>query len=324
MNQQARVPVGARPAQNIGKTEMKFGDKKQRPHTTSGVVQPQGRNGPKVYDIEELEQMNKAATAARTIANATAAKPVVEMNATYSDVTLPSNFYFYPWKSLAVRPVRGAEQAKFARAYRDGRMRHVVDAISSTLEQGKSAYDLTTNDFYWLMYYQRLTSNKKTQYLHKTFCENPEHLKKVVAGELEQKTMEISQVISQSILKETLFDPATLIMPSFADRIPVATARMRDMVEVSEMDEKENFEELAWLADRAAYIAPIKGRHTLMDRIKVVQDLSSEEMDEMEAYISSATAYGVKESLTVRCGGCGAEMVSQVTIDALSFLPAHR
>ena len=311
-----------RPGVQTHKTEMKFERKvNQQQQRPVQAPQPQQQKpaakqqAPKVYSLEELEAMSKNPQQQQ--------KPVAERDSSYLDVTLPSNFYFYPFKRLSVRYVRGGEQAKFARAAREQRLRHVVDAISATLEPGISAYDLTMQDFQWLLYYQRINSYKKLPYIHKTFCESEEHLKQVIAGEQPEKSLEISQIISNTTLKETVFDPSTIVLPSFADKLQLDTVRMRDLVEISEMEEDPNFAELAWLADRASFIAPSTKYKSLRERIYIIQQLEAEQLEELAGYMNSVVNYGVQESITVRCNGCGAEKVSEVTIDALSFLPSR-
>jgi hypothetical protein len=141
---------------------------------------------------------------------------------------------------------------------------------------------------------------------------------------MDEKTLHISQIVSRSDIKETIFDPSIVKFPSFSNIIPVDVARMRDIVEVSELDDKPEFEELAWLADRAVFLRPIKGgAQSVMQRIEIVKNLDDVQMEELEAYMAQVTSYGVQESLTVRCNGCGAEKTSEVVIDALSFLPSY-
>lgn len=304
-----------RQTEKLGATEMKFPNRKP---THQAVFPPQAKkSGPGVMDLDD------PAVVAQLRGQHVAPKSASETDSRFLDVTLPSNFYFYPFKTLSLRFIRGGEQAKFARAAKDGRIKHVVDAISATLAPGVSAYDLTMKDFYWIMHYQRMNSNKKIPYIHKTYCENAEHLTKVLSKELPEESLEISQIITDTTLKDTPFDPTKIVMPSFAEHIQVGTVRMRDIVEVAENDEREDFEEFSWLADRAAFIEPQKGAETIADRIKVVQQLSSEEMDELQKYMDSVSTYGVQEFIVVKCKECGAEKVSEVTIDALSFLPTH-
>jgi len=247
-----------------------------------------------------------------------------EKNSNYYSIQLPSNFYFYPFKSFSARHVRGSEQAKFNRAAKENKLRHLVEAISATLEPGISAYDLTTLDFYYMLYWQRMNSYGKLPYVNETMCEAEKHVAEVIAEKKEAKTLEIKTLITSATLKETVFDPAVIQFPSDYEELPfkLDALRMRDVVVLSEMEESDNYEELEWLADRAGYIAMRSPEDTIEKRMDLVRELAPDQIQAIEHYIKSVTGYGVEESTKVQCKECGAERVTQVTIDALSFLPA--
>lgn len=254
----------------------------------------------------------------------------VEKNSSYIDVTLPSNFYFYSFKSLAVRFFKAPDQAKCIRAAKEGRFRHLVEAISATLQPGISAYDLTHQDFYFLMYWHRMNSFSKTPYNHRTLCENPDHISKVMLNEMEEKTLEISTLITTTSLKEVQLDPEKIIIPpSLAEKYQLGTVLIKDMVEIEEMEDSvSDFPDIEFLADLACYLKPQQlpngGAQSLKDRIEIVKEMTPDEVEEMQTYIRSVSDYGVTENVVVKCRGCGAEREAKVSIDALAFLPTPR
>lgn len=250
----------------------------------------------------------------------------VEKNPAYVDITLPSNFYFYPFKSLAVRTFRANDQAKCVRAAKEGRFRHMVDAMSGTLQSDVSAYDLTLQDFYFVMYWHRMNSFNKSPYINRTICENEDHIAKVVAKELAEETLEISTILTKSTLKEIPLDVEKIYVPEeLSKKYNLGILRIKDMVALEEMEDEPDFPDIEYLADMACYLAPnTKQEESIKERIKIVAEMTVDETDEMQAYIKSVNDYGVTETVAVKCKGCGAEKETKVSIDALSFLPTPR
>lgn len=286
--------------------------------------------------VEEIEQQPVRATPVQPAPQAVARDLNIEKNSNYIDITLPSNFHFYPFKSLAVRTFRAVDQSKCIRAAKEGRFRHLVDAISATLQPGISAYDLTHEDFYFLMYWHRMNSFSKTPYVHRTICENPDHLAKVMTDEMDDKTLEIQTLITNTHLQEVQFDPTKIVVPEgLAEKYKLDVLRIRDMVEIEEMeDQAPDFPDIEFLADLAGYIkpeplktnvpnAPVQYQ-SIKDRIQVVAEMTPDEVEDLQKYVKSVSSYGVTENINVKCRGCGAEREAKVSIDALAFLPTSR
>ncbi len=273
---------------------------------------------PRVHQTVSIEELESMVTTPAPAAAVVSTKSQAERDASYLDLTLPSNFHFYPFKSLCARGLRGAEQAKIAAASNEGRLRHLVDAMSATLGDGISAYDLTQEDFHWLMFWQRKHSYGKVPYKHQTICTNQEHLDAVMKQEKDAKTLEIVQVIDKSMVSETIFDPSTVVIPDLGD-VVVDTLRVKDMVTVNEMNMEEVTAEMTWLIDRASYLSHKHG--DLKARMELVAKMTPDQIADLQVYMSQVTKYGLSESVTVRCKECGASVVSELTIDAQAFLP---
>lgn len=276
-----------------------------------------------------------AASQARSTQQAQAQTAPIEKNSSYVDITLPSNFHFYDFKSLAVRHFRAPEQAKCIRAAKEGRFKHLVDAISATLQPGISAYDLTHEDFYAIMYWHRMNSFSRLPYTHDSFCENPEHLAEVLAGKLPDESLKISTIITKAMLKENQFNAEGIVIPpALAEKYQLGVLRAKDMVELEEMEELPEFDDIEFLGDLASYLHPLELKRanqsdpvkfqSIKDRIQIVAGMDPDEVEDMQTYIRSVSNYGISETVNVKCRGCGAERESKVSIDALAFLPSSR
>lgn len=251
---------------------------------------------------------------------------VVEKNADYIQLDLPSNFIFYEFKSLAARKIRGGEQAKINRSSREQSMLHLVEAISATLEPGVSAFDLTVPDFYWLLYWHRQNSYTKNTYVHTTFCTNPDHVEKVLEGQLPEESLRIEEFIKATTLKETKLEepPQTDDLENLNSLgLEIHPCTMRDLVDMLEAGDIAD-PEMEFLYNLASHIKPIGEHKDLKVRIAMVQNMEADCTEELNQYMARVLNYGVEESINVRCKECGAEKVSEITIDARTFLPSPR
>jgi hypothetical protein len=79
--------------------------------------------------------------------------------------------------------------------------------------------------------------------------------------------------------------------------------------------------EWEWLATRACYL---DSTYPLEERIQMVKNMDPDTIEELQAYIEATSQYGVSEIVAVKCKECGAEMMSNIFIEALSFLPGSQ
>ena len=104
------------------------------------------------------------------------------VTAAYEDVWLPSEFVSYPWKDLQVRRFNIDEIRAVVRSRTSGNLRHLIRAVDGTLS--RPITDLTVGDFWYLMYWHRLNSYKKSPFTIQWVCDDDDHLKRVGGQDL--------------------------------------------------------------------------------------------------------------------------------------------
>ena len=262
-----------------------------------------------------------------------APKPDAQVDPSLTAVDLPSQFLFYPFKSLSVKPIRGVHQAKFARAAREQANRHMADAISTLLSDGVSSYDLTLPDYYWLLYFLRLTFYPKSQLIHKSVCTDPQHVLDVSNGVRPKESLINVTNVARTTIKDTVlnleeamkgFDEDGVLRTELQDvyHLELYPSTVRDMVELELMYRPDpDFAEVEFLADVATFVRGRGGAQLpLKDRIDIVSNFPPHLMDLVEDYRGRITNYGAEETIKVKCMECGADIVTTVSISAHSFL----
>ncbi len=265
-------------------------------------------------------------------------RPPAERDPDTDTVDLPSQGQFYGFGPLQISPLRGRTIAKFHRAYLENKLRFTVEAISSTLN-GVSAFDLTPADFYYLMYWHKSRNIGSTNTMIEGRCGDADHQKKVISGEKHKDTLKIEQLLTRTSLEVT--DLPIIDVRSFQERLPgytLGVETMRDVVESSEIvtqmveeattDDgidlfKDESTEFIWLAERAGFIVPHGEDQSFLAKIRVIADMSPEDINVLDQYIAAVTAYGVSEFANIRCKECGALTKVKLSFDALSFLPGN-
>jgi hypothetical protein len=249
--------------------------------------------------------------------------PVAEAEAVLID--LPSNYVFYEFKDLYIKPFKGRHLAKLSRASDEGSFLQIVEVVSSVLSNTRGdqnlAFDLALPDFYFVLYWLRQNSYTKYMYTHTTTCENEAHVKKVMDGQLPQDSLVVSEIVRKSSLKinklEHLPNPELYVL-----QYPGATCKSVTARDTVEMMEHPQFaeEDFRYAAEIAAYL-DIGHPASLQERIAVVEDMCADDISTIKAYEKAIMDYGVVESINVKCKECGASWVSKITLDAHSFLP---
>jgi hypothetical protein len=236
------------------------------------------------------------------------------------------------------------DQAKLHQAATQNSIRHTVEAISATLGDGVSAMDLTPQDFYFLMYWQRTNSFLKTPMIVRASCTDPTHNENVVLGKpgetedspripLDEKTLELSIHVDKTTLKVSDLE----IADGLAERYPslegieLHVETMRDIVYAAEnLVELADLAEAEWLAGYAAFLKPLQhpdtetttgAYETLLERMERVKEFDPDQLAELDEYIREVTSYGVSESTTIKCPECGASNEVVIPFDARTFLP---
>lgn len=286
-----------------------------------------------------------------------AVRTQAESDPNYQTIGVPSQFKFYPFKTLTISPLKGIHQAKMSRAAKERKMRYVVEAISSTLGEGVSGFDLTPQDFYFLLYWHRLQSFPKNPQMIPYTCTNKEHVRRTILKEdhpehLDPITLDISTIMNETTLKTEYLEE--LDLSRWADLIAkydLHVETMRDIVEFDELQEEEayytqendgglgeagttatvdsedvtesdeSFDEVDWLKTRSVFLRRGPGRNTILERNEIVKQMSADEIFELDAYIELVTNYGVSEHTVLRCKECSASHRVNLSVDALTFLP---
>ena len=284
-----------------------------------------------------------------------------ETDPNFMSIGVPSQFKFYDFKQLTVSCLKGVHQAKLSRAAKDRKMRFVVEAISSTLGEGISAFDLTPQDFYFLMYWHRLQSFPKNPQMIPFTCTNKDHTRRTILKTdhkeyLAPETLDISTIMDATTLKTEYLEE--LDLTPFAELIAkydLHVETMRDIVEFAELQEEEpyyeestaaevdpqeavelgeagttatveeesdeSFDEVEWLQVRSVFLRRGPGRNTILERNEIVKQMTADEIMDLDKYIEAVTNYGVSESTILKCKGCGASHRVKLSVDALTFLP---
>lgn len=258
--------------------------------------------------------------------------PIVSSNETKSDpsatsLQLPSNFLFYPFKSISVTPLKGYHQAKFARAAREKLTRHIVEAVTTLLPDGVDAMDLTVPDFYYLLYWLRLNYYTKAQLVHRGVCKDHKHLAEVRDSKKPLESLTTIITIGKTSLKESYleagFDREFELNPELAENgLSLHPLCMRDVVDLEEnLSDVPDYVELEYLADLASFLR-IDGKplSSLKERIQLAEGLSPDALECVAEYRDLVSNYGVIEILKFNCQECGAENETAVSISAHSFL----
>ena len=246
-------------------------------------------------------------------------------------VDLPSNYAFYDFKALYVKPFKGRHMAKLSRAREEGSTLFTVEAVSAVLSTPEGhqhlAFKLTVPDFYYMLYWLRLNSFTKTSFIHNSTCTNPVHVEQVSKGEVAADTLKHSEIITRATLKETKL----LTIPNiedFALDYPGVVVKVCTMQDALEMTEDPDFvdEEFRYAAEVACYLDMnvdngdgTYRKANLKERIEVVNDMSPDDINIVKAYERAISDYGIVESVEVTCRHCKDRRIDPIVLQAHSF-----
>lgn len=257
-----------------------------------------------------------------------------DRSAEYLPLQLPSNFVYYPFKRLNAKLVRGVQQAKLVRAAKEGSTRLTVEAITSLLGDGINAADLTVPDFFYVMYWLRLASYTAFPFNHVARCNNAKHLADVGAGTKPVASLQTIHQVTRTNLEETALGG----LPGVPEVIRAAGLNvkphlMKDVIEIQELPESTEREEQQYLAELASLISPLQEGQwaftnddgtlrlgTYAERMELAGRLPADVTRALlHEWTTACSSYGVKESIIVKCQGCGAEVKTEVSISAPNF-----
>ena len=246
-------------------------------------------------------------------------------------VALPSEFAFYGFKDLYVKPFRILHLAKLSKAHEDRSMLPMIEAVSAVLSttaqnvEGPLAFDLCVADFYFVLYWLKLHSFAKATLVTTSFCLNPVHIVQVQNKEMPEDSLKIVTTITQPNLQvnhlKELPPPELYALP---EPFYCRPATMRDTVEFLEHPDwlDVEYQYLGKLA--SVFTSKENPRMTLAERIEVVANFDGDTCFKLQEYEKAMDCFGVEETINIKCNGCGASRDSKITLDAHSFLSAER
>lgn len=240
-------------------------------------------------------------------------------------VDLPSRFAFYEFKDLFILPLRGYHLAKLAAAHAQKSQLIMLEVVSSVLRTSHPAYQgqplahyLLLGDYYWVLYYLRRSNYTKSTFIHTTRCTDTKHIEAVHRGELPDESLKIQETITKSSLKNTMLEMVPVPDPEVMGEIQLRPANMQDMIETMEHPRFGKDKEFDYLSQLACYLYGA----TLEDRIRAAGVLEPDQIGAIQEYERTLAAFGIEETINVRCKQCGASRRTRVRIDAATFLPA--
>lgn len=268
----------------------------------------------------------------------------VEIESDYIEVSLPSNFRFYDFKHLYIRPFKHRHIRKIIQGQENRNPRYIAEVLNSVVKCDKGYTDtvfrLCKEDYTYLQYWERKHSFPNMQYNQPCECTNPEHIAKVESGEWKKSTLHFVQPVTVPKLEEIkLEDNVDVSLDKFMpkeilDKYPNATihtmfvADYLDMMDQAENDIQDNEEEgIDWFlsAIPAALLTIPKPDGTLMtfkERFEVVEDLSPESAMLINQAKDKIPNFGVRATINARCPRCGAVKTTELVLNAHSFLPS--
>ncbi|QBQ74636.1 hypothetical protein BcepSauron_256 [Burkholderia phage BcepSauron] len=279
----------------------------------------------------------------------------------YMSVELPSRFSYYGFTDLYVCPFRAKHLSKLQKAHREQSLLAMVEAVSAVCYTTSPeyagrpmAFELTLPDFFFVLYWLRLNSFTKSNYVHNTVCEDKGHVKRVsytlnarefdeqvargdmtaeeraqiAALALPPESLKLSQIITQTNMKvrelETKPDPAVYCLAD-APELIMRPPTMRDVLEFAEspeMKDPEQRSEFSFLAQLATHIQHTAGYLTLRQRLDIVGECSADQVSLIKDFENQLKDYGVEERVRIQCKECGAVSETKLSLAAHSFFPS--
>lgn len=262
--------------------------------------------------------------------------PYAEKHPEYHNITsdITSKFIFYPFDTLSIKTFDLGVIRKIFRAVSLQRVEPIVEALSSCIDPDKSVRDLTVQDFWSLMMWERINSYKKSPYKLNFVCTNPDHEDAVKSGELKADTLQNETKIGKiGELKLKWIDEAAvakLIEQTHKDYgvylFPPTVADMLEMERLQESfkDKEDDLAEMAWLSRLASNVNRTHGV-TLKQRMDFLTNsgLDPDLISVIEEFIKLSD-HGISEHVNVQCATCKAKREVEVSFDALSFFPDYK
>ncbi len=277
------------------------------------------------------------------------AEPYITVNPSsedeYLNYEMPSNFLFYDFKDIYIKPFKGRNFSKLARARDEESLLHTVEAVSSVIytsqdpERKGLAFDLTLPDFYSCLYWLRMNSFLKHGLTHQTMCRSRRHHDWVNKGYRvmedengnpvldEQGNQQIVQILPDTLKYQTTVTRGSLVVNKLnsipegfdldADDIYLVPVTMRDIVELTTNETIDRY-----TARTASSFQFKSHKASLQERMARVDDLSADDIATITSWEKAASKYGPDESFQWTCKTCGFKHDEMLKLEAHSFFPS--
>ena len=297
-----------------------------------------------------------------SVANVKIENPVIEAqeiayaekNSDYSNLSseLPSRFAFYVYNTLSSKRFGTPEVIKLAEGTDFEDFRMIVDCVSAVIDPDKSAYDLTLGDFFYLMYWLRINSFKKSIYKLRFNCQNIAHKSMIMEGALSPESLTNEIIIKKTSDLEIIYPDievaakiCTEVKNNYNIMLYPMTVRtfcelqdyrtkIKDFDKIIEdetkpeaaiqaaKDSKRELEHTYYMNEYASYLHPVHGE-TLLQKVNFLRTAKTDAdlLEYIDDFISVCD-HGVKETAVADCKECKAKTEINVSIDALHFFPA--
>lgn len=139
-------------------------------------------------------------------------------------------------------------------------------------------------------------------------------------NQLPLESLTIQEVVNKSTLKLTELEYAPEPTTIANGEWELGPCRVIDVLDVME-NPKAADSEFEYAAQLASYMRHKSGVYvSIVDRIKVFDDLDVSDIETIKDYEKKISEYGVSETITVRCKECGASREAPLSLDAHAFL----
>lgn len=260
--------------------------------------------------------------------------PYSETNNAYMNISddLPSRFVFYPYNTLSIKTFDVGAIRKIFRAVTLQKLQPIVEVISSSIDPGKRATDLTVQDFWALMFWERINSYKKTTYNLTLNCTDADHLEKVRTCEVSKDTLKSEHIFkSVNDFRVKMLDADKVV--EFVTRVKetygigLYPTTIGDNLEMEALIEDTKNEDdradIVWFSRLASNINRAHGK-TVKDRMAFLSTVESPDfLEEVEQFIELCN-HGIEEVVKLPCKHCGVMQEVEVSFDALSFFPRYK
>lgn len=248
----------------------------------------------------------------------------------YHDLTdnLPTQFVFYPFDRLSVRPLQLADHIKLGSGSKVGSARTICEGIGATID--RDWLNLAFADFIFIAFWLRVNSYQENQYSLTWICEGREHNRKVFLGELPEDTLKNTSTITKADVKVNSidFEAVEPLAQRLAEKGIFTTApTVRDFLFFVEHG-GELPDDIAFYIDAASVLSPAHGK-TVRDRVDFLINMvntrpeaeSMEVLQLLNEVSGIVSKCGVRQAFDVVCSHCGEKGVKEVEIDLLTFFP---